>query len=514
MLRTKRSPSLALALLTGAFVLAGSSCLVSLDESLIQEGPSDAGSDADASVSEAGDAKDEPDADKPDTNNDADATVEPDADAAPDSPEDVEQPDADAAVEADAPIDVQEAGDVVEPDGDASDGGDPFDGALVECYDDAWCPPVGCAMRKCTLGVCTSAGPMKRDVTTFELPAALQCNQQANRACAVAVRNYLVALTADGFAVFNTRNPQNVRQEYVPNNVGAGYSYLIRSGERLWAVKNSSGDTTELAWLDVPLDGTSPVPPPSRATVHVPYLAARHAAPNDAIYLYHTDGLPMGYVARYVPGLPTTLSSFATNDALETTAMAVSGSRLLLHRLVTFTDIPVTYRHHFSLQSDVLSAQSSNSGSYQEESLTNTSASSGFFATSRTGAVAWVVALRDSTPEWKHVRAYWLVADGSSSIASAYYQLESYTTQPPATPEGPVAFINNDTIVTAVYSGTASPSPMLDVVRRQSGTAPGLEDRIPLSPLAPGALNVAGDAGYAYVITGTTVRMFAPTCAP
>ncbi len=514
MLRTNRSPSLALALLTGAFVLAGSSCLVSLDESLIQEGPvSDAGSDADANVSETGDAKDEADADKPDADKDADATVDPDADAAPDSPEDVE-PDADAAVEADAPIDVQEAGDVVEPDGDASDGGDPFDGALVECYDDAWCPPIGCAMRKCTQGVCASAGTMKEDVTTFELPAALQCNQQANRACAVAVRNYLTVLTADGFAVFNTRNPQNVRQELVPNNVGPGYSYLVRSGERLWAAKNSSGDTTELAWLDIPLDGTSPIPPPSKTTVYVPNLSARHAAPNDAIYLYHTDFQPVGYVARFVPGLPTTLSSFATNDALETTAMAVSGSRLLLHRLVTFTDTPVTYRHHFSLQSDVLSAQSSNSGSYQEESLTNTSASSGFYATSRTGAVAWVIARRDSTPEWKDVRAYWLVADGSSPITSASVVLESYGTQPPTTPEGPVAFINNDTVATAVYSGTSSPSPMLDIARRQSGTPPQLTKRIPLSPLAPGALNVAGDAGYAYVITGTTVRMFAPSCNP
>ncbi len=514
MLRSNR-PSLALALLAGAALLAGSSCLVSLDESLIQEGPvSDAGSDADANVSETGDAKNDADADKPDADEDADASVEPDADAEPDSAEDVEQPDADAAIEADAPIDVQEAGDVVEPDGDASDGGDPLDGPLLECYDDAWCPPVGCSMRKCTQGVCTSAGTMKQDVTTFNLPDALQCNQQANRACAVAVRNYLAVLTAEGFTVFNTRNPQSVTQEFVPNNVGGGYSYLVRSGERLWAAKTSSGDSTELAWLDLPLDGTSPISPPSKATVYVPYLSARHAAPNDAIYLYHTDGLPMGYVARYVPGLPTTLSSFATNDALETTAMAVSGSRLLLHRLVTFTDTPVTYRHHFSLQSDVLSAQSANSGSYQEESLTNTSASSGFFATSRTGAVAWVIARRDSTPEWKDVRAYWMVADATSPIAAASVQLETYTTQPPTTPEGPVAFINNDTVATAVYSGTSSPSPMLDIVRRQSGTPPQLATRIPLSPLAAGALNVAGDAGYAYVITGTTVRMFAPSCNP
>jgi hypothetical protein len=506
MLRSNRTAILALAALVGGVTLASSACLVSLDESLIQEdaGVTDAGTDADVSVEEAGDAKEEAEA-QAETGVDAEAgTDASDADAA--------EPDGDATVEPDAPDDVQQDGDVTQPDADAGEGGDPYDGPLVECYDDTWCPPVGCTLRRCNQGSCVTASTMKEDAVTFELPAAMQCNHTTNRTCAVAVRNYLVALTANGFTVFNTRNPRQVREEEVPNNIGPGYASLVRSGERLWAVKNSGATTTELAWLDVPLDGVSPVPPPSRATVYVPPVSARHAAPNDAIYLFHLDGL--GNVARYAPGMPTTLLSYATNDAVERTSMAVSGSRMLLHERIVYTDSPLTYRHNFSLQSDLTSPQSINSGTYQEASLTNTSSNNGFFASSRSGAIAWVVARQDSTPEWRDVRAYWVVADATSPIASSSVNLETYNTQPAAIPAGPVAFINNDTIATAVYSGTASPSTMLDIARRQSGMPPTLVKRIPLSPLAPGAWNVAGDAGYGYVITGTTARMFAPSCNP
>jgi hypothetical protein len=511
MLRSNRTAILGLALLIGGLAVTGSACLVSLDESLIEDGKpaSDAGTDAETSVpAEAGDAKS-------DTDNDA---KEVGPDAGPDAEDGDSAPDGDAADEADAPDadDAPDTGDAM-PDadaGDAGEGGDPFDGPLVECYDETWCPPTSCTLRTCDQGSCVNAGLMKEDVTSFNLPAALQCNQSANRTCAVAVRNYLVVLTGNGFEVFNTRNPKDVRQEYVPSNVGSGYSYLVRSGERVWALKNSSGGSTQLAWLDVPLDGVSPLSPPSIATVYVPALAARHAAPNDAIYLFHTESGPTGFVSRYAPGLPTTLSSYETDGAVELTAMASTGSRLLLQERVQHTTSPTTYRHHFSLQSDVLSVTSTNSGTYEETSLTNTSSTNGYYASSRTGAVAWVIGRYDSTPEWKDVRAYWLVADASAGVEPASVVLETFTTPPPSTPEGPLAFINNDTIATAVISGGTSPSSSLDIVRRQTGTPPQLIKRIPTSPLAAGALNVAGDSGYAYVITGQTVRMFAPSCAP
>ena len=275
---------------------------------------------------------------------------------------------------------------------------------LVECYDDTWCPPVGCTMRRCDEGVCVNAGGMSEEVETFNLLCPLQCNQTTNRKCVVAVRNYLVALTSSGFTVFNTRNPYSIRQEAVPDNIGGGYSYLVRSGERVWAVKNSSGTTTQVAWIDVPLDGVSPLSSPSSTTLYVQALSARHAAPNDSIYLYSTDFVPAGYVARYSPGLPTTLQNWIMNGTNELTAMASSGARLLMHERVQFSDNPITYRHNFSLQSDLLSSTSTNSGTHQETSLTNIDGTYGYFASGRTGSIAWLIGRRDSTPEWKDVR--------------------------------------------------------------------------------------------------------------
>jgi hypothetical protein len=351
---------------------------------------------------------------------------------------------------------------------------------------------------------------MKEDITSFELPGNLACNQATNRVCVVGVRNYLAALTADGFVIFNTRNPGAVRLETVPNNIGAGYSYLIRSGERLWAVKNSAMDTTEIAWLDLPLDGRSPVSPPSKATVRVPYLSSRLAAPNDAIYLYHYSS--GGNTARYAPGLPTNLPSYFANDAQETGAAASSGPRLLLFSVVVDYNPSPIITYQFSLQSDPASPQSANSGTYELPAMINSFISSGYFASSRSGAVAWVLARRDEANDWKDLRAYWLVANQTAPLDHVSTILETYTTQPTVT-QGQVAFINDDTIAITVMSGTSAPSPMLDIVQRKTGN-PSLLKRIPLSPIAPGNFNVAGDAGYAYVVTGTTVRMFAPSCKP
>ena len=510
MLLRNRRTTLGIMAVLGGLTLSASACLISIDEGLIDKGKGgaagDAGTDGDASVTpEGGDAKPEadvlvtetgPDAD-PDVN-DASEELEADIDAEPDADDAADAPDADDAADA----------------GDAAEGGSLFDGPLAQCYDDTWCPPVGCSLRRCEQGTCVAAGTMKEDVTKFDLPTTLACNHGTNRTCVVAVRNYVVALTDAGLVVFNTRNPLSVRQETIPNNIGANYRYLVRSGERVWAVKESVGDSSALAWLEVPLDGVGLFSPPSTTTVYVSALSARHAAPNDAILLYHRDSTPEGYVSSYKPGLPTTLASFLAQDAVEPTAMASSGSRLLLQERVEHTASPTTYRHHFSLQSDVLSSQSTNSGTYEETTLTNTHNTSGYFASSRTGAIAWVIGRYDSTPEWRDVRAYWLVANDTAPIDSVNVVIETYITAPPSTPEGPLAFINDDTIATAVISGGASPSPTLDIVRRAGGAPPSLVKRISTSPLAPGALNVAGDAGFAYVVTGTTVRMFAPSCQP
>ncbi len=477
------------------------SCFVSIDESKIVDGQQ--------SLADAGDQ-------------DADASVGADADASTSEASSEAGPHVDAS---DASTDAPEAAETSWPeaaadgeagDGDAGDGEAPdadwIDAPLVECVTDFDCPPIGCNLRSCDNNVCVTAGVMHEDVGQFELPAALSCNQGYNRTCVVAARNYLVALTWGGFVAFNLRDPLNPRQEPIPDIGLSGYSYLVRSGDRLWAIQDS-GNTTPVAWLDVPLDGVSPFSAPDSASLVLPPVNARLAAPNDGLLLYHTDGIPMGYFARYAPGMPTSLPTFAANGAAELEVVASSANRALLHARVDTGGIPTTFQHRFSLQSDVTSSSSTNSGPYVETTLNNASPTYGFFAQSRKGAVAWVIARHDGT-QWADVRAYWLLSGSTASIESSSVVIETFTTVPPGTPEGPLAFISDDTIAAAVISGGSSPSPSLDIVQKTGTTAPKLLKRIPTSPLSPGALSVAGDNGYAYVVTGTTVRVFAPSCNP
>ncbi|MCU0691625.1 MAG: hypothetical protein MUF54_09510 [Polyangiaceae bacterium] len=490
---TTRFHALACPGVLAGFGLAAAACLVSIDERLIDESndksPSDASSGADASAQpEGGDV----------SAADTDGT---------DAPSDAKQQ-ADALVDADA--DTSEA-DATEPDSEAAD---PFDGPLADCYDDSWCPPTGCTLRRCDQGTCVTAGTLKEDAATFDLPSQLACSHRHDQSCFVAARNYLVALTLKGLVVFNTRNPYAIKQEPIPSNIGEGYAYLVRSGERIWAIRNSSADRTDVAWLEPPLDNRSPLPPPTTASLWMSPVQACFAATNDALLLYRYDAHgPAAYVARYVPGLLTTLPQYVANGAVESDAVASSGGRILLHQRVEQTPDP-TYRHHFSLQTNVVSELSSNSGSYEEATLTNNSNTYGYFASSRAGAVAWVIAISKNTGSWSNVRASWLVADADAPIEPASVMLETFTTQPATAPQGPVAFIDNETIGTAVIQGGDSPTPRLDIVRRQGANPPQLVKRIPTPPLDPGALSVAGDGGYAYLAAGTTVRMFAPSCAP
>ncbi|PIE06012.1 MAG: hypothetical protein CSA75_01750 [Sorangium cellulosum] len=366
-------------------------------------------------------------------------------------------------------------------------------------------------MRTCEQGVCVDHGEMHEFVETFELPAALQCSHTASRKCAVAVRNYLVATTQAGFAVFNTRNPSDIRQETVPNNIGVGYSYLVRSGERVWATTSPSG-TTKVAWLDLPLDGVSPLSAPSKANLVIPPPSVRLAAPNDTIYLFHVDNSDRKFVAQYAPGLPVLLTSHELLGANEDTAVASTGSRLLLYKQVLHAANPNTYRHHFSLQSELLSDSSTNHRTYEEANSTTSYLTPGFFASSRLGAVAWVTVTRNTSLQWEDVRAFWLVADDTAPIQSDWLPIAEYTTSPNGTPHGPVAFFNNDTIATTILSGGTSSTPTLVIVNRQENL--NIVKRIPISPLTHGSLTVAGDAGYTYVIKDRTVRMFAPLCSP
>jgi hypothetical protein len=528
-------PCLLVAALACACASAATACFVSIDESLLDTPPAPLPTGSQDSSADAPDA--DALAEALDAKPDADTSVDgpkPEADAPPpdalseDAPSDAAHEDAakEAAEAGDAPdgADAQETADATDADAGAdadahpadADAG-PTDAPLVECADDAWCPPIGCSLRKCTAGKCVSAGTMKEDVATFALPAALACNASASRSCVVAIRSYLVALTSQGWVVFNARNPLSVRQEALPGSPSTGHGYLVRSGLRAWSAAPNSGSSVALAWLDLPLDSVGPLTPLSTATVVVASPSTRLAAPNDALYLFSSTGTPPGF-ARYAPGLPTMLDVYPATGAVEPNAVAVSTNRALMQERVTFqAGPPAQYHHHFSLQSDVTSSQSANGGTLDVSSLTTTSTAAGYYASSRSGAIAWVIGVQvPQGPQlvWSEVRAFWLVANGSSPVKTADVTVETYGTSPSTQPDGPVAFIDDSTIATAVISAGSGSQPTLDVVRRTGSNPPSLIKRIPLSTMTPGGMSVAGDDGYAYVVKDTTVRMFAPTCNP
>jgi len=482
-----------------AGMMVAASCFVSIDESKIVEGQLPT---VDAAAQDADGA----------TGPDADASVDQAVDANPEADAPVDGfADRTDALEASWPDAPTEGGDLDASDAEPSDA-DWVDAPLVECHTDFDCLPVGCTARTCDNKVCKTAGPIHEDVATFELPAPLACSQGYNRGCVVAARNYLIALTASGVVAFNTRNPLAVRQESIPDIGVSGYSHLVRSGERVWAVKDSDS-STPVAWLDIPLDGVSPFAAPAKADLLIQSISGRFAAPNDALLLYLVDSVPNGFFARYVPGSPTILTTFPANGAGEHEVVGTSGTRALLHARIEISGSPSTFQHRFSLQTDITSSSSANSGPYDETTLNNFHPTYGFFNQSRKGSIAWIIARHDGSG-WSEVRAYWLLTSTSQQIESSYYTIETFTTQPSSKPEGPLAFINDDTIAAAVISGGASPSRSLDVVQKVGADQPKLLKRIPISATSPSTLSVAGDNGYAYVVTGTTVRIFAPACAP
>ena len=550
-----------------AFSLAASACFVSIDESKIQEGTPqpaadasdetdaleqpdvrDASREADAPDAHEADAPDAHEADAPDAKDAADETVaddatddadagdEPDvdndvdtdadeADAADepeaDEPDAAEEPEADEPDAADEPeaeepdaADEADASDDVSETGDADASVQPDAPPLVECRDDSDCPPVNCASRTCLAGACVADGVVRQDVGSFDLPAPLACSQTYNASCIAASRGYLVALTDQGLVVFNTRNPKHIKQETVPDAAIVGYNRLVRSGDRIWAAQSSSNVSTPITWLDLPFDGVSPVPMPKTTTLFVAPSSALFAAPNDALFLYGTDPQPSGYFARFTPGFPTSIDSFPTTGATEFETVATSIDRAVLHAREDLPSDPPTYQHRFSVQTSITSPQSANGGAVLEPTIVNLSPSYGYFAASRNGSVAWLIARGDGTT-WNNVLAFWLVTGASGALVPSSSSIEDYTIQPSGIPEGPIAFINDTTIAAAVISGGSSPTPSLTIVSRTDPTkVPKREKRIPTSPLAPGPLSVTGDSGFAYVVSGTKVRMFVPACNP
>jgi hypothetical protein len=343
-------------------------------------------------------------------------------------------------------------------------------------------------------------------VGSFELIAGtvLSCAQTFNRSCVVAVGSYVVALTVDGLQVFNARNPTSVKQEPVTAVVPPGTQYLVRSGQRVYAAA-SNGALATVSWLDLPLDGTSPLPALQQTNVYLGgALTAAYPSPNDTLFLQTPQNSLPGF-ARFGPGLPTYLDVFAANGTAELASVASAGSRVVLHS----TSAAKPYLHSFSLQSNAASSLSSNTGTVDITSLSSSDSTPGFFASSRKGSVAWLNGSFDGAT-WSDIRAFWLVEPSTPVVTPVEASVETFTAQQLSSPIGPLAFIDETTIAAVVISAVVQ-TPALDIVTR---SGPKVTKRIPMPTVLLAGTSVAGDNGYAYVVRNSTVQIFAPACGP
>jgi len=548
MKRTLRfAPAFALA----AAAVTAAGCFVSIDESLLDKEQPTEDASSDVTI-DAPDASPDSDAGLPDVKPDSDGSVadvlpdgdagkdvvtgdadggdaKPDADAAqPEASDDVlveaaddgevEASD-DAEVEAsdDAEVEASDDAAVDAPDDvtvDApADGPAPWDGGLVVCADDSWCQPAGCGWRKCVNGACVDQGNMKEVTNSFDLPVGtnITCGHSYNRSCVAAVGPYLTLLTDAGPLVYNVRNPMSVRQETLPSPPAPNSMFLVRSGQRLWTVSTDTGNANvvALSWIDLPADGISAMP-----SFHVvkAYLGGplngMYAGPNDTVFLQTTSGSLPAF-ARFGPGLPTYLEPFPATGTSETTSAASSVHRILFHAVTGSSP----YQHHFSLQNNAATSASSNSGTVDISTLSTYSSSRGFFASSRKGAVAWIIGTNDSTA-WKDVRAMWLADANTATVQPSEFTIESFANVQSTNPVGPLAFIDETTVATTVIAGGSSLAPSLDIVKRTGNLAPQLVKRIAMPGSDLSGISVAGDNGYAYVVRDGKVQIYAPTCQP
>lgn len=494
-----------------------------LDTDAADDGATEDSGEPDAETDapeDALDARDEAEAGEPDVIDiDVQADVTDDVDTDAEDPEagdpDADDPDADDP-DADDPDAEAPDGDVPDAAFDAPDDvvdADIGDVPLLECYDDTWCAPVGCMLRTCDQGRCVNAGPMRELAGTFVLPEAPSCVQSVAETCVVAQRNYLVALTESGFTVVNFRNPAAPRLEMVPNNIGPDWGHLVRSGSRVFAFAHDG----RVAWLDLPLDGVSPLTAPRTQSLSMPVVDGALPIATDSVLLYTSN--PRFEFGRWTPGQLPLIATYPATDAVETMPVATSGSRVLLYDTVQFSTTPtVTWRHHFSLQTNVTSSTSANGGTTELATFTNGSGTQGFFAQSRTGAVAWIVARFDETnSQWKETWAFWILTGQNAPldfVNEKSLQLENYQASPPtASPQGPVAFIDADTIASVIMQGITPPAPGLTIARQVGDATPQRVKRIPVPDLPLLGTSIAGDNGFAYTVHLTDARMFAHSCS-
>jgi hypothetical protein len=531
-----------------AFVLGASlsvsGCFVSIDESLLneQQPGEDAAVDVPVVLPDAAEGGETslPDA-APDTDAAVPDVVSPDAadaDAAPldapaeaDAPQEAspdatdapevldaaeDQDEAEASTEdadedaSDAEDDVVEAGD--EPGLDAPEDVTPDvqkpDAGLVVCSNDSDCAPVACKWRKCVAGQCIDQGPLGETVGFFNLTGGEQpvCSHQYDSSCIVAVGSYVVALTANGLQVFNVNNPMSITQQPVQTSAVAGATMMARSGQRVWTAADAGNGIVTISWLDLPSSGTSPVPPLHQSNVYLGTAPSKlFPYPNDTLLVHAPAGSYPGF-ARFGPGLPTWLDLFPATDSAEPTPVAASASRVLMHGVSGSGP----FQHSFSLQTNAAYASSSNTGATDILSLSSATPSSGFFATSRKGAVAWLIGSNDGT-SWNDVRAFWLADPALPTVSAANeYLVENFTAQQVSPPVGPAAFIDETTVAAAVVSAFTQ-TIALDIISR---TEAKVTKRIPMPSLPLSGLSVAGDKGYAFVSRDNEVHVFAPACNP
>lgn len=403
------------------------------------------------------------------------------------------------------------------------------------------CRQTACNSATCDVPMakCGAAKPYKYRANQFAVGAGVGCGGQLGR-CFAAVYPFVFVGTTNGVIAFAGNDPQNPAPAavaltglgFVPNQIVASGSRVYFLGTPVGAGVNSR---VPLAYADVPpnpfatkIDVTTVLPSYNRASTDALLLFPRG---NDTALLVDTNVATAFASTAIEPPLlePLSLGSNGIASTAGAAPLATTGTRLVMGQIVAATAAPV-----FGLVANAGSSAPLTVADVPIATATPAAAPQ-FFSQSADGAVFWAyTALVAAPPAAAAIRAakgYFLVADGTAPTfdPAAGIDLELYPTNPAlgSVPSvGPVAMLDaktalvttsspaNPLMVTNVSFVTRSPAPAFvknaDMMKRQFQIT-----------LAATQLAAAGSNGLGYVLAvdpaaplAPVVYVFDPACAP
>jgi hypothetical protein len=395
------------------------------------------------------------------------------------------------------------------------------------------CRPSACNAAACDSNArtCGAAAPYKYRATQFTVGAQLSCWR-----CAAALHPWLFTVTSTGVMAFNVSNPSNPSPPQVPV-VGLGFipGALVKSGSRLWMLGGASGpgpSRIQIAYVDVPAD-----PFTTKITAHT--VLASYNRPAEGISLFARGGDSALLVGPQAAQFPSTAVEAPLDEpaALTSTPLlppqnfgpsATSGKRLLLSAVVN-------QAASFAL---VDGAGSADPKTGPVVNLPDAGIVNGHraFAQSADGAIFWATAVTQGDPAAATTRAargYFLVPNETGAIeANVGVDIEVYNAEPIGanTPifgnaQATAAMLDSKTVMIATQARENDQQTAVQFVRREplEVIKDGMNPRRQVLPVPVNAFVAASASnGIGYLVANdqgaptpsATVYVFDPACAP